>query len=181
LITHISRDEAEKIFAENSSYVFRTALYLTKSKELADDITQDTFIQAFRKYHTYDKTKPFGPWLYKIALNTTRNTLRRQKWLKFTEQIPELTSLDMVENSVLKCEEEKVLWNMLNTLSLKSREIIVLHFYLGLKLQEISDTLDIPLGTCKSRLNLALNKLRKQIPKNEFNILARGGDSYEII
>ncbi|MCX7920909.1 MAG: RNA polymerase sigma factor [Clostridia bacterium] len=177
----LSREKAEVIFKEHSNYIYRAALFLTKSRELADDVTQETFIQAFRKYNTYDPTKALQPWLYKIALNITRNILRKQKWLSFFDQLPETSCVDMVESSVLKSEEEKELWRQINNLSTKSKEVIVLHFYSDLKLKEISDALGIPLGTCKSRLNSALNTLRKQMPQKEFSFLVKGGDLYETI
>lgn len=178
---NISKEKAEMIFKEHSNYIYRTVLYLAKSKELADDVTQETFIQAFRKYDTFDSAKSLRPWLYKIALNITRNILRKQRWLKFTDRLPERSCLDLVENSVLKSEEEKELWKQINFLSLKSREVLVLHFYSGFKLKEIADTLGIPLGTCKSRLNSALNALRKQIPQNEFSFLDEGEELYETV
>lgn len=177
----INKEEAESIFKEYSNYIFRTVLYFTKSKELADDVTQETFVQAFRKYNTFDTTKPLQPWLYKIALNITRNMLRKQRWLKFTDQLPEIGCADIVEGAVFKSEEKKELWRQINQLSPKSREVFILHFYSGFKLEEISDILQIPIGTCKSRLNFALNTLRKQMPQNEFNFLDEGGDSYETI
>lgn len=174
----ISKDDAERIFEEYSNSIFRFALFLTKSKMMADDITQETFIQVFRKYCTFDSAKPFKPWIYKIALNTTRNMMRKQKWLQLFREIPERDCSDLVENTVMKSEEEKELWKWINRLGPKSREVIVLHFYSGMKLSEVADFLGIPLGTCKSRLNTALNSLRKQFPDSEFTYLI-GGDAYE--
>jgi RNA polymerase sigma factor (sigma-70 family) len=177
----LTREKAEIIFNEHSNYIYRIALYLTKSKSIADDITQETFIQVFKKFNTFDSTKPLKPWLYKVALNITRNILRKQKWLKYTDELPEINCFKSVEDSVLKSEEREELWRQINHLSIKSREVLVLHFYSGLKLQETSEVLGIPLGTCKSRLNYALNTLRKQIPQNEFSLLDGGGDLYETI
>lgn len=177
----ISKETAEMIFKEFSNYVYRVALFLTKSKELADDITQETFIQVFRKYHTFDSAKPIKPWLNKITVNITRNMLRKQKWLNFFGELPQKSSLDLVEKTILKSEEEFELWREINNLNLKSREIVILHFYSGMKLKEISDCIGIPLGTCKSRLNTALNILRRQLPKNNFDFLNRGGDTFETI
>lgn len=174
----LSKEDAERIFEEYSNSIYRFALFLTKSRMMADDITQETFIQVFRKYYTFDATKPFKPWIYKIALNTTRNMQRKQKWLQFFQEIPERDCSDLVENTVMKSEEEKELWKWINRLGPKSREIIVLHFYTGMKLAEVADFLDIPLGTCKSRLNTALNNLRRQFPESEFTYLI-GGDAYE--
>lgn len=177
----IEKEEAETIYKEYSNYIYRTVLFLTKSKELADDVTQETFIQVFQKYNTFDSSRPVKPWLYKIALNMTRNIIRRQKWVIFSEQLPETSQGDLVEYSVLKNEEEKELWEKINSLSLKSREIIILHFYAGLKLSEIAYSLGIPLGTCKSRLNFALKKLRRQLSSDTFIIIDKEESLYETI
>ncbi|MDR3542841.1 MAG: sigma-70 family RNA polymerase sigma factor [Desulfosporosinus sp.] len=177
----ILKENAEMIFNEHSSYIYKVALFLTNSKELADDITQETFIQVFRKYYTYNSSKAIQPWIYKVTLNVTRNMLRKQKWLKFIGKLPEKSSLNLVENTVLKTEEENELWREINNLNFKSREILILHFYSGMKLKEISESLGIPLGTCKSRLNTALSTLRRKLPKNDFEYLDKGGDTFEAI
>lgn len=177
----ISKEKAEMIFMEQSNYIYRVALFLTKSKELADDITQETFIQVFRKYYSFNSSKPIEPWIYKVTLNITRNMLRKQKWLKFIGELPEKSSFNLVENTVLKTEEENELWREIIDLNFKCREVVILHFYSGMKLKEISESLGIPLGTCKSRLNTALNTLRRQLPKNDFEFLNKGGDTFETI
>jgi RNA polymerase sigma-70 factor (ECF subfamily) len=81
----------------------------------------------------------------------------------------------------LKSEEENELWKEIINLNLKSREVIILHFYSGMKLKEISDSLGIPLGTCKSRLNSALSTLRGRLPVNDFEFLNIGGDTFETL
>jgi RNA polymerase sigma factor (sigma-70 family) len=181
LTNTITKDQAEIIFKEYSEYIYRVALFLTKSSALADDIAQETFIQVFRKYHTYKQEKPFKPWIYKIALNTTRNVFRKQKVTEQIDEIPEGRSLESVEASVLKAEEEEELWKEINKLSFKSKEVIVLHFYSGMKLNEISNALGIPLGTCKSRLNTALTTLKKKLMQSSFSFSIEGGNIYETI
>lgn len=156
----ITQDQAEEIYISHSAYVYRTALVLTKSKALAEDVVQETFLRVFQKFHTYDDEKPILPWIYKITVNVTRNLLRKQRWLSFIGDAPEKEGFDLVEASILKDEEEQELWAAVNRLSLKHREIIVLHYYCDMKLKEIADILAIPIGTCKSRLNSALNALR---------------------
>lgn len=163
----ISREQAEELFHSYSSYVYQTALYITKSKVLADDITQETFIRVFDKYHTYDPTKPIKPWIYKIVLNIARNMLRKQKWLTFIGVAPEQAGSNTTEQFVLQDERNQELWRDIDSLSVKSREVVVLHFFSGLKLHEAAEVLGIPIGTCKSRLNTALKQLRKQLPEGE--------------
>lgn len=177
----ISKEKAEVIFREYSAYVYRVALFLTKSKVLADDITQETFLQIFRQYHRFDCSKPMEPWIYKITLNITRNALRKHTWLSFVNEIPEASDSVSVEGAVLMSEEAKKLWEEINKLTLKSREVIVLHFYCDMKLKDIAEILSIPVGTCKSRLNLGLKALRLSMPEDDFMTLHRGGDVYETI
>lgn len=167
----ISKETAEMIFNKHNNYIYRIALFLAKSKTLADDITQETFLQVFRKYHTYDTTKPIEPWLYKITLNITRNTIRKQRWLSFRDQFPEDTASDNTEGIILKNEEEEIIWKAVDSLTHKSKEVILLHYYADLKLVDVADILGIPLGTCKSRLNSALTSLKKQLRKTNFSIL----------
>jgi RNA polymerase sigma-70 factor (ECF subfamily) len=180
-IDKIAKEQAEKIYNEYSKFVYRVALFLTKSKVLADDVSQETFIQAFRNYHMYDKNKPFEPWIYKITVNTSRNMCRKSKWLSFFGSYNDKPSVDTIDDTIFKEHEKADLWAEINKLSLKSREVIVLHYYLDMKLEDVSATLDIPLGTCKSRLNTALTSLRKNLNENQVFNTIKGGKCHEAI
>ena len=177
MINNITQEQAEAIFRKHSADVYRVALFLSKSPALADDITQDTFLQVFSKYHTYDPAQPINPWIYKIELNITRKTMRKQKWHIFSKEIPDIV-LNSVENAVLKNELNEELWKAINKLTQKSKEIIVMHYYSGLKLSEIAAVLGIPLGTCKSRLNTALTSLEKHLVGNNIVTANKGEDLY---
>lgn len=164
----ISKETAEMLFKSHNAYIYRIALFLTKSKALADDITQDTFLQIFKKYRTYDTKRPIEPWIYKITLNTTRNTLRKQRWLSFIDQIPEYAACDDTEDIILRNEKEAILWEAVGSLSHKSKEVVVLHYYADMKLSDVAETVGIPIGTCKSRLNSALRNLNKYLTNTYF-------------
>ena len=176
MATEITKEEAERIFIEYSPYVYRTALFLTKSESLADDVTQESFIKTFEKYHLFDLNRPIKPWIYKITVNTFRNMYRKQKWLKFIGVIPDIpTTENKVESSILQGEQNHEIYKEIGRLSAKSREVIVLYYFAELKLSEIASILDIPIGTCKSRLNRALKQLRGQLPEKNLYI-NRGGE-----
>jgi RNA polymerase sigma-70 factor (ECF subfamily) len=178
----ITKEYAEQIYNEYSSFVYKVALFLIKSRTLAEDITQETFIQVFRKYHLYDSNKPFEPWIYRITINTYHNMSRKSRWLSFFGQQKEQQSNDLIEDTFFKEQEKANLWEEINKLSHKSREVIVLHFYLGMKLIEVSEVLNIPIGTCKSRLNSALNSLRKTCKDSTQNpYIIKGGEVNEAI
>lgn len=157
----ISEEQARELFIEHSPYVYGIALMLTKSKMLADDMTQETFLRAFQKYHTYDVSRPLRPWLYRITMNLVRSNLRKQRWLSFWGQVPAYADeVVSIEELILKSERERELWLSVNTLTKKRREVIVLHYYAEMSLPEVASILDIHLGTCKSRLHAALKQLR---------------------
>jgi RNA polymerase sigma-70 factor (ECF subfamily) len=179
LVKEISKEKAEMLYNDYSKYVYRVSLFLTKSKTLAEDITHETFLRIFQKYGTYDCEKPVKPWIYRITINVTRNMLRKVKRLGVFDELQRIEGSDYIDDIILKDEEARLIMSKVNELSPKSREVIVLHFYVGLKLNEISEALDIPLGTCKSRLNSALNALRKQLPKEMFYTVCEEGSICE--
>lgn len=156
----ITELQARGMFEEHSSYVYGIALMITKSPTLADDITQDTFLRAFAKYDLYDSSKPLRPWLYRMTVNMSRSILRKKTWMKLFSIVPEVERDHSAESIVLHNESQRELWSVVERLSRKQREVITLHYYGGLALPETAYILGIPLGTCKSRLHAALEKIR---------------------
>jgi RNA polymerase sigma factor (sigma-70 family) len=176
---NIEEQIARQLFDTYSSYVFSTALFLTGSQILADDITQDSFVKIFRSYENYDKHKPIKPWIYKIVLNTARTALKQQSKIKTLPLKSELPSIDTdATDGLLEQEYQEALVTALNRVSDKSREMIVLRFFNELSLADIAETLSIPLGTCKSRLNSAIKQLRKELPEY-VAAQYRGGEEVE--
>ncbi|WP_029326652.1 sigma-70 family RNA polymerase sigma factor [Bacillus coahuilensis] len=149
-------------FYQYRDYVFKTAFFITRSRSLADDITQETFIRIYSKYGSYDTIRPLKPWIYTITVNVTRTHLKKQRWVSLLPFSTNLVKeqLESLDETVMKSEELNELWNVVQNLSIKSREVIMLHFYHGFTLKETAEILSIPLGTCKSRLHTALKQLR---------------------
>lgn len=159
----MTKEEAEYLFNTYAQYVYRGALFLVHSEQLAEDITQEVFIKVFKKYETFDQSKEIKPWLYKIMLNTARNTLRNKPYeLQLDENILQIDQINIEHNCVEK-EDNQKLWKVVCKLSTKTKEVIYLHYYLEMTLEEIAGVLDIPVGTCKSRLNAGLSKLRQKV------------------
>lgn len=158
----INKKQAEELFYEHASYVRQAAFMLAKSESLADDITQETFIRIFDKYHLYNPAKPIKPWIYKLMLNTARNMLRRQKWLSFLGMVPDVTDPDSIESIVMEDASKRELLEVIGRLPQKHREVIVMHYIQELKISEMAEILNVPEGTCKSRLHKALTLLRNE-------------------
>ena len=173
----IEESKAEEIFRKYRDYVYRTALLLTKSRSLADDITQETFIRLYSHYDRFDDSRPMKPWIYTITMNVTKTFMKKQRIVNcfsfFSDDIAN-DQINSVEQSFLKSDELMELWKAVHSLSWKSKEIIVLHFYSEFTLKECSQILGIPLGTAKSRLNTAIKQLRRLELQGEFDLTKAG-------
>ena len=160
----ITEDQARSLYGSHQARVFRFALLATHQPTLAADITQETFIRAFRAYDSYDSRLPFEPWLLKIAVNVTRTLLaksRRTVPALLPDRGGEAPSPEAIR---LAAEESEALWDALSHLTERQRELVILHFYNDLPLTVCAQTLGIPAGTAKSRLAAALAELRRLLP-----------------
>lgn len=160
-LQNISEEQARSIYNDHSPYVYGIALMLTRSTATADDIMQETFLRAFLKFDQYDPSRPLRPWLYRITVNLAKSAVRRQRRLFFQESLPETGDECLLEERILKNENDRELWHSVNQLSAKRREVIILHYYAEMSLPEVAEALQIPEGTCKSRLHEALKQLRR--------------------
>ena len=124
-----------------------------------EDLVQNTFVRLYQFRDRYQPTAKFTTFLhvlaYRVWADMGRKAQRREKLA---------VELRVVAETVETAADEPApgidVEAALDTLSPKLRDVVVLHFYQGLPYQEIADVLQIPLGTVKSRLHLAINALR---------------------
>lgn len=132
---------------------------------IASDLAQEVFIKVCRHIGRYKSDLPFRPWIYTIASNTYKDHLKKayvQRDVTGTELGDELAvTLDTPEASFLENSERETVLAALKQLGDMYREVLVLRYYQDLKLEEIALTLQIPVGTVKSRLSTALHRLEK--------------------
>ncbi len=132
----------------------------TKNRQDTEDLTQDTFVKAFRNFHRYDSKYPFGPWLFTIGRRTVYNHYRG---LKYTEEL----SFDVVETAAtpdLEAESEDrrdALWEVAKKLKKKYQEVLVLKYIEDLSIEEIGKVLGKSNTNVKIRLFRARNQLKK--------------------
>jgi RNA polymerase sigma-70 factor (ECF subfamily) len=133
--------------------------------QLAEDAAQETFIRAWQNLSSYRPQTSLRNWLYRIAVNVGTDMLRKEKRI-MPDAIEDLHLSDGqpgLESLVL--QQERTVWVQKAILSLPeaSRAVLVLREYEGLSYQEISSTLDIPLGTVMSRLSYARSLLKAKL------------------
>jgi RNA polymerase sigma-70 factor (ECF subfamily) len=166
---HRDQRAFEAIFDRYGDLVYSTALRVLRDAQLAEDVSQEIFVRLWRKPQSYVAERGrFLTWLISVtrnrAVDEVRSRGRRQRHETASpeEQERELPASDAIDpalNAQL-AEQARIVRAALAELPPEQREIIELAYFGGLTQQEISDRLDQPLGTVKTRIRLGMQKLR---------------------
>lgn len=131
--------------------LFNVALRMVGDREDAKDVTQVVFIKAFENLATYDGRHRFFSWIYRIMINESLNHLNRSKRLVPLDE--GMASLEKGPDvSAGEQEVSEIIQRALLELSTDYREVIILRHFVQLSHHEMSEALDIPEKTVKSRL-----------------------------
>jgi RNA polymerase sigma-70 factor, ECF subfamily len=155
-----SPDAAEALFERYWAHAWRAAYAVTADRGLADDAAQEAMVNAFGSLHRYDETRPFAPWLKRIAVNRAIDHLRRNRRVEVLHDEETAFHTWAVSESA---EEDLRHWavsDAIAALGAGKRVVIVLHYWLDLPLEEIAGMLGLPVGTVASRLGRAKAELR---------------------
>jgi RNA polymerase sigma-70 factor (ECF subfamily) len=155
--------------------IYALAYRVIGREEDARDVCQETFLRAFRALPGFKGEAKFSSWLYRIALNLSRDWIRRQRrapTVQFPEGVEpgELVSeqgpVESIEDLVARRELSAVVEEAMALLPEEQRTAIVLKEYHGMTFQEIADLQGCPLSTVKTRLYQGLSVLRRHLEKN---------------
>jgi RNA polymerase sigma-70 factor (ECF subfamily) len=130
---------------------------------LAEDMSQEAFLRAWKNLHSYMPTRPFKNWLLRIATNATLDVIRRERETVPLEEDSLSTTELNPERALSQKETSLRVQRAVLDLPPASRAVLVLREYEGFSYKEIAETLKIPLGTVMSRLNYARNALRQSL------------------
>jgi len=146
--------EITRLVEQYGNDVLRTAYVILKSRELAEDAHQETFLRVCRYYDSYRKECSEKTWVTGIAVNVCRDYLRSawKRKVTVTDDFSVHTSESNTEDVIEEKGEKEELLRSIMKLPDKYREIIHLFYYQDLDIKEISRILKIPGGTVKSRL-----------------------------
>ena len=170
----------EKLVNERSGEIYGLLYRLTENGEEARDLTQETFLRAFQSINHFRGESDLRTWIYRIAINQARNRWRwwRRRRREATVSIdePEIGGgrLGLVatlksptardpEQHTLQNERERALQKALSGLRRIYREAVVLRDIEGFAYEEIANTLNISVGTVKSRLARGRQELRRKL------------------
>jgi RNA polymerase sigma-70 factor (ECF subfamily) len=147
--------------------IFNLMYRATGSMDEAADLTQDAFLRAYDKIHTFHRGRKFFPWLYSLSMNLARDYLRKQqRRLEMTGQDPENAAQVTWSDAAAAAQADRSseienLHQLLRTLSINDREAVLLRFRDGLKMKEIAARLGLSVSGAKMRVHRGLEKLQK--------------------
>ena len=152
-----SASDLEALFRAHWGRAFRAAFLVTHDAAAAEDIAQDAFLAAVRRLHTFDRRRPFGPWLHRIVVNRAIDWTRARK-LRAESELGEVATAaapdpgepDRLAAAIARLPEEQ-------------RAVIVLRHLLEYTPGEIAELLELPRGTVNSRLRRGLDTLKDSL------------------
>lgn len=167
--------EFDQVVRENRLRVYRAACYLLDDAAEAEDITQAVFVAAWRGWHRFEQRSEPYTWLYRI-LQRACSRHRRSRWwrehrltlrrIAVPEGIQSVAD-DQPDPGVLlqRADDCQEVQSVMRGMSPKLRAVLVLRYSEDLSLEEIAAILEVPLGTVKSRLNLAQQVVAERLRK----------------
>ncbi len=132
-----------------------------KQEEIAQDFVQELFLKILEKKHLYDPSKKFYTWVFTVASNMCKTSYRNQYIVTYDDQLRE--SGDIMEDLAEKERFHLLLEKSLSNLEHTHKTVFVLRHLEHFSIQEIADITEVSLGTVKSRLFYATQKMTEQL------------------
>ncbi len=162
----------ELLILKYQSQIFFTAMNIVKNREFAEDISQDAFLKAYEKLDTLQDKNHFFAWLKRITVNLSLNHYERGKRLvdidteeDETSYFDRITTGENPEDFLIKDELKKYIRMFVDALPERLRTVVILREVEDLSYEEISEILNIPLGTVRSRLFNARQIIKDRLIK----------------
>lgn len=153
------------LFERYKRLVYKTAYLMLGDRFEADEALQEVFVLVYKSLANFDPHKgAFTTWLHRITINYCLGYRRKRRVL--TEPLEEARAIqgdEPIEMRLTRSAEQQEVRRAIMALSEKQRAVIILRYYWDLPYSEIAQVLAIPLGTVKSRIDLALKTLSRQL------------------
>jgi RNA polymerase sigma-70 factor (ECF subfamily) len=159
------------LFTSYKDMVYRTALAITRDKRAAEDILQECFVRLYTYAASVDIQRPLKPWLYRVTVNLSYDWSSSKPAQPLDEVLEWFSGLPSAFPAPDSRAEERETLGMvrqiIDELPKLHRAVVVLFYLENLSLEDISNVLDLPLGTVKSRLYYARERLRKALKRRD--------------
>jgi RNA polymerase sigma-70 factor (ECF subfamily) len=167
-----SEDACTRLVTDHQRMVYQLALHLLGDSQEALDLSQEVFLKVFRTLPQFRGQSTLRTWIYRIVVNQASN---RQRWWRRRRrsqqvaieehtavhgELPDSHEFSMPDRVLQERETSDRVWRAMDQLPFEQRAVIVLREIDGLSYEEIATTLDVAVGTVKSRLARARETLR---------------------
>ena len=145
--------------------------FLSNNQDI-EEIIQEVFIKSYVNIKSFDLSRKFSSWIYRIAHNEFVNALRKRKrsplyFFDLDVFLPHFVSKETPEKDIEKKEAKELINRFLKKIDSKYREVLVLYYFEDLSYKEISDILHIPISTVGVRIKRAKNIMKSYCEKYE--------------
>ena len=160
-------DQFERLAAEQERRVYATCYHMMGNREDAQDCAQEAMLRAFRAFDSFRRDAQFSTWICKIAMNVCVDALRKRKDALSLDALREDTGFDVRDDApgaycrLEEKERKRLLKEGLAALPPEMRQMIVLRDVEGRSYEDVAAILEMPLGTVKSRISRAREKLSR--------------------
>jgi RNA polymerase sigma-70 factor (ECF subfamily) len=168
-------DACTRLVTDHQRMVYQLALHLLGDPQEAQDLTQEVFLKVFRTLPQFRGQAALRTWIYRIVVNQASNRQRWWRRRKKSQQValddytvahgelPEARNFAMPDRVLQQHETSERVWQALDALPFDQRAVIVLREIDGLSYEEIATSLNVAVGTVKSRLARARESLRLRL------------------
>ncbi len=157
-------DKMTILFDRHHRALFGFLYHMTHNRETSEDIMQTVFYRMLKYRSTFKGNGEFKAWMYYLAINVLKDTLKKNKRNSDTFDINDVSSYlgdnVMTDDSLLREQEIEILIKSMDNLSSSDREILILSHFQKLKYQEIAQVLNTTEGAVKVRVHRAFNQLK---------------------
>jgi RNA polymerase sigma-70 factor, ECF subfamily len=158
-----SVEALETLFRREWPRAYRAAYLVVHDAAVAEDIAQEAFLAAVRALDRFDRSRPFGPWMHRIAVNRAIDVSRARALRREVDAAAAAPEAAPPDRPSLPFSDELV--GALRELGPEQRAIVALRYLFDYTPGEIARALDLPRGTVNSRLRRALDRLAELLPE----------------
>ena len=165
----------ERLVPEHQQRIYRILLGLVRDPDTADNLTQECFVRAYQKRASFRGESSVGTWLVSIAINLARDHVRNRRmgfWRRLlagpVEEREEAFAnasdrRSSAEQRLIAAQQLSEVWQVVDGLSARQREVFLLRFVEELALEEIAQATGMQVGTVKAHLSRAVSAVRSRV------------------
>lgn len=156
---------------DHFDYVYQLALMRSGNRTLAQDITQETFIRVHKGISAFRQDAQLSTWIYRITMNVCHTYLKKESAHQMRQTLTELehtihqTQSPNPEDILIAEDRKTMVWAAIQTLTPAQADVITLYYLKEYDYTEISEILQMPMGTVKSHLHRGKNALKEHLEK----------------